>query len=188
MFATIEGALLVFRFTLRISKSIHAGYQAPGPHVSPILVDIVKAGLAARRLMDGSPTCWYVDELGPERILAFVVDQHHVGAVFVLKWITHIRDSAVASSIDQDKIKFKKPLGNRWLAELNPNSEVGLVLVLVLDESVFSVAKRARVSRNYIGPNSTLAIAKDFCVSSRSLEMFLILAWFGLLKIPSESI
>lgn len=94
----------------------------------------------------------------------------------------------VASSIDQDKIKFKKPLGNRWLAELNPNSEVGLVLVLVLDESVFSVAKRARVSRNYIGPNSTLAIAKDFCVSSRSLEMFLILAWFGLLKIPSESI
>ena len=94
----------------------------------------------------------------------------------------------VASSIDQDKIKFKKPLGNRWrwLAELNPNSEVGLVLVL--DESVFSTAKRARVSRNYMGPNSTLAIAKDFCVRSRSLEMFLILAWFGLLKIPSESI
>jgi hypothetical protein len=95
MFATIEGALLVFRFTLRISKSIHAGYQAPGPHVSPVLVDIVKTGLAARRLMDGSPTCWYVDEVGPERILAFVVNQHHIGAIFVLKWIGHARDSAV---------------------------------------------------------------------------------------------
>jgi hypothetical protein len=138
--------------------------------------------------MDGGPTSRYVDELGPERILAFVINQHHIGAVFVLKWIAHTRDSAVASSIDQDKIKFKKPLGNRWLAELIPNSEVGLVLVLVLDESGFSAAKRARVSRNYFDPNSTLAIAKDFCVSSRSLETFLILAWFGLLKIPTESI
>src|SRR5271165_4396828 len=81
--------------------------------------------------MDGGPTSRYVDELGPERILAFVIDQHLIGAVFVLKWIAHARDSAVASSIDQDKIKFKKP------------------------------------------PNSTLAIAKDFCVSSRSLETVL---------------
>ena len=117
-----KGALLGFRFPLRGSKSIHAGYQALGPHVSPILVDVVKAGLATGRLMDGGPTSRYVDELGPERILAFVIDQHHIGAVFVLKWIAHTRDSAVASSIDQDKIKFKKPLGNRWLAELIPKA------------------------------------------------------------------
>jgi hypothetical protein len=45
--------------------------------------------------MDGGPTSRYVDELGPERILAFVVDQHHIGAVFVLEWISHTRDSAV---------------------------------------------------------------------------------------------
>ena len=152
------------------------------------MVDVVKAGLATGRPMDGGPTSRYVDELGPERILAFVIDQHLIGAVFVLKWIAHARDSAVASSIDQDKIKFKKPLGNRWLAELNPSSEVDLVLVLVLDESAFSAVKRAQVSSNYFGPNSTLATAKDFCVSSRSLETFLILAWFGVLKISSESI
>lgn len=83
-------------FTIRGRCSIHHVDKASRTHVSPILVDVVKAGLATGRLMDGGPTSRYVDELGPERILAFVVDQHHIGAVFVLKWIGHTRDSAVS--------------------------------------------------------------------------------------------
>jgi hypothetical protein len=60
-----------------------------------MLVDVIKASLVGVRLVDARSAGWDFNKVGPERILAFVVDQHHIGAVFVLKWIGHTRDSAV---------------------------------------------------------------------------------------------
>src|SRR5207237_3945 len=59
--------------------------QAARPHVHPVLVDVVQAFLPGRRAVRDLPAGGHLDELGPQRVLALVVDQCEVGAVLVLE-------------------------------------------------------------------------------------------------------
>ena len=61
-------------------------------HVSPILIDVIKAGLTGVRLVDARPADRDFNEVGPKGILALVINQHDIGAVLVFKWIGHSWD------------------------------------------------------------------------------------------------
>jgi len=80
--------------------SIHAIDQASRTHVGPILVDVIKAGLTGIRLVNARPAGWDFDKDGPERILALVINQHDIGAVFIFERICHSSGLSVCGCFD----------------------------------------------------------------------------------------
>src|SRR3954464_1582526 len=85
----------------RFSRLGRGGLRGPGQflhvfdetvraHVSPMLIYEFEAGGTARRLMNDGPALGNLDEARPKRMLALVVDQNVVDAVFVFKRIGHV--------------------------------------------------------------------------------------------------
>src|SRR5262245_22500654 len=79
---------------------LHPFDEALRPHVGPVLVDVVQTGGATRRLEGDSPARGDLLEGRPQRILAFVVDQHVVGGVFVFERI-HVLLLLVLASFER---------------------------------------------------------------------------------------
>jgi len=69
---------------------LHVFDETVRAHVSPVLIYEFEAGGTARRLMNDGPPLGDLDEARPKRVLALVVDQNVVDAVFVLKRIGHV--------------------------------------------------------------------------------------------------
>jgi hypothetical protein len=91
---------VALRFS-RIGRGGSSGLRGPGQflhvfdetvraHVSPMLIYEFEAGGTARRLMNDGPAFGDLDEARPKRVLALVIYQNVVDAVFVFKWIGHI--------------------------------------------------------------------------------------------------
>src|SRR5262249_1488072 len=69
---------------------LHALYQAVRAHVGPVSINEVKARSTTVRLVNYGPACRHVNEAWPQRMLAFIVYQDMINAVFVLERIRHL--------------------------------------------------------------------------------------------------
>ena len=56
------------------------------------MIDLIKAGMTGVRLVDARTVDGDFNEVTPKGILARVINQHDIGAVFVFKWIGHSWD------------------------------------------------------------------------------------------------
>src|SRR5262249_8095527 len=67
----------------------HGRDETLRPHVRPVLVDVVEAGLPGVLAVRDGPPGGNVDERRPEGVLPLVVDEHEVAAVGILERVGH---------------------------------------------------------------------------------------------------